>query len=172
MLKTNKKMITVKAYLYPNTAEVQVFDPTIFTTRNRQVYSRPIKVYQGVDNPIQVIVRNQDQKSVNLTGSSVTASIQDPTNQVTVKSYTVTWVDITKGLGNFIFDANTINSLEQRLYKLAFSTTVTNTDQTSPVYIDDNYGVPLDLEVLPAYYGTSYTPPPGSPTFSLDGGSI
>ena len=148
-------MITVKAYLYPNTAEVQVFDPTIFTTRNRQVYSRPIKVYQGIDNPIQIIVRNQDQKSVDLTGSSVTASIQDPTNQVTVKSYVVTWANIQQGLGNFTFDANTINSLENRFYKLAFATTVTSTDQTSPVYIDDNYGVPLDLEVLPAYYSTT-----------------
>jgi hypothetical protein len=145
-------MITVKAYLYPNTAEVQVFDPTIFTNRNRIMYSRPIKVYQGIDNPIQVIVRNQDQKGVNLTGSTVTASIQDPTNQVTIKSYAVTFANIALGQGNFTFDANTINALENRFYKLAFSTTVTNTDVTSPVYIDDNYGVPLDLEILPAFY--------------------
>ena len=164
-------MITVKAYLYPNTAEVQVFDPTIFTTRNRQVYSRPIKVYQGIDNPIQVIVMNQDQKSVNLTGSSVTASIQDPTNQVTIKSYPVTFANIMLGQGSFTFDANTINSLEQRFYKLAFSTTVTSSDITTPVYIDDNYGVPLDLEILPAYYETAATLP-GSSTYSLDGGSI
>ena len=136
------------------------------------MYSRPIKVYQGVDNPVQVVVRNQDQKSVDLTGSSVTASIQDPTNQVTVKSYTVTWANIQQGLGTFTFDANTINNLENRFYKLAFSTTNTGTDQTTPVYIDDNYGVPLDLEVLPAYYGTSYTPPSTGTTFSLDGGSI
>ena len=169
-------MITVKAYIYPNTAEIQVFDPTIFTTRNRQVYSRPIKVYQGVDNPVQVIVRNQDQKSVNLTGSSVTASIQDPVNQVTVKSFPVLFGanvggNIQLGQGTFTFDANTINSLEQRFYKLAFSSTVTSTDVTRPVYIDDNYGVPLDLEVLPAYYETSATLP-GSDTYSLDGGSI
>lgn len=148
-------MITVKTYLYPNTAEVQVFDPTIFTTRNRQVYSRPIKVYQGIDNPIQVLVRNQDQKSVNLTGSSVTASIQDPVNQVTIRSYPVTFANIMLGQGHFTFDANTINGLEQRFYKLAFSTTVTSTDVTSPVYIDDNYGVPLDLEILPAFYSTT-----------------
>lgn len=169
-------MITVKAYLYPNTAEVQVFDPAIFTTRNRQVYSRPIKVYQGVDNPIQVIIRNQDQKKVNLTGSSVTASIQDPTNQLTVKSYPVLFGanvggNIQLGQGTFTFDANTINGLEQRFYKLAFSTTVTSTDVTRPVYIDDNYGVPLDLEVLPAYYANS-TPPAESDTYTLDGGSI
>ena len=169
-------MITVKAYLYPNLAEVQVFDPAIFTTRNRQVYSRPIKVYQGVDNPIQVIIRNQDQKKVDLTGSSVTASIQDPTNQITVKSYPVLFGanvggNIQLGQGTFTFDANTINGLEQRFYKLAFSTTVTSTDVTRPVYIDDNYGVPLDLEVLPAYYANS-TPPAESDTYTLDGGSI
>ena len=164
-------MITVKAYLYPNTAEVQVFDPTIFTNRNRIMYSRPIKIYQGIDNPIQVIVKNQDQKPVDLTGSSVTASIQDPTNQVTIKSYSVTWANIQLGQGNFTFDANTINSLEQRFYKLAFSTTVTNTDVTSPMYIDDNYGVPLDLEVLPAYYETSAALPDTN-TYSLDGGTL
>lgn len=151
-------------------------DPSIFTTRNRQVYSRPIKVYQGVDNPVQVIVRNQDQKSVNLTGSSVTASIQDPVNQVTVKSFPVLFGanvggNIQLGQGTFTFDANTINGLEQRFYKLAFSTTVTSTDVTRPVYIDDNYGVPLDLEVLPAYYANS-TPPAESDTYTLDGGSI
>jgi hypothetical protein len=143
-------MITVKTYLYPNTAEVQVFDPTIFTTRNRKVYNRPIKIYQGIDNPIQVIVLNQDQKKVNLTGSSVTASIQDPTNQVTIKSYPVTWANIQLGQGNFTFDANTINSLEQRFYKLTFSANTSG--NVTPVYIDDNYGVPLDLEILPAFY--------------------
>jgi len=164
-------MITVKAYLYPNTAVVQVFDPAIFTTRNRQVYSRPIKVYQGIDNPIQVTVMNQDQKPVNLTGSSVTASIQDPVNQVTINSYAVTWANIQLGQGTFTLDANTINSLEQRFYKLSFSTTVTSTDKTSPVYIDDNYGVPLDLEILPAYYSTTVAPPL-SDTYSVDGGSI
>jgi hypothetical protein len=74
-------MITVKTYLYPNLVEVQVFDPTIFTTRNRQVYSRPIKIYQGIDNPIQVVVLNQDQKKVDLTGYAVQADIQDPTNK-------------------------------------------------------------------------------------------
>ena len=48
-------------------------DPTI-KTRNRVVYSRPITVYQGIDNPIQVVVKNQDQKNVNLTGQIMPAS--------------------------------------------------------------------------------------------------
>ena len=164
-------MITVKTYLYPNTAEVQIFDPTIFTTRNRQVYSRPIKVYQGIDNPIQVIIRNQDQKAVNLTGYTVQADIQDPTNQLTVNSYAVTFADITKGLGSFILDQTTIDSLEQRFYKLTFKTTLISSDTTQPLYIDDNYGVPLDLEILPAYYSET-APVPDSTSYTMDGGSL
>jgi len=148
-------MITVKTYLYPNTAEVQVFDPTIFTTRNRQVYSRPIKVYQGIDNPIQVLVKNQDQKNVNLTGYTVQASIQDPTNKTTIETYAVTFANVAVGQGTFTIDRGTINTLENRFYKLTFKTIKSSDNTEQPVYIDDNYGVPLDLEVLPAYYADS-----------------
>jgi hypothetical protein len=145
-------MITVKAFIYPNTAEVQVFDPTIFTTRNRIVYSRPIKVYQGIDNPVQVVVKNQDQKNVNLTGYTVQASIQDPTNQVTIETYAVTFANVAIGQGTFTLDRGTINTLENRFYKLTFKTIKTSDSTEQPVYIDDNYGVPLDLEILPAYW--------------------
>ena len=165
-------MITVKAYLYPNTAEVQVFDPTIFTNRNRVMYSRPIKVYQGIDNPIQVIIRNQDQKSVNLTGYTVQAQIQDPTTQTTVNTYAVTFADITKGLGNFTLDHATLNRLENRFYKLTFRTVNSTTNLEKPIYTDDNYGVPLDLEVLPAYYAATPGSEPTATTYTFDGGVL
>ena len=127
-------------------------DPSIFTTRNRQVYSRPIKVYQGIDNPVQVLVKNQDQKNVNLTGYTVQASIQDPTNQVTIETYAVTFANVAVGQGTFTLDKDTINTLENRFYKLTFKTIKTSDSTEQPVYIDDNYGVPLDLEILPAYW--------------------
>ena len=145
-------MITIKTYLYKNIAEVQIMDPSIFTTRNRIVYSRPIKVYQGIDNPVQVVVKNQDQKNVNLTGYTVQASIQDPTNQVTIETYAVTFANVAIGQGTFTLDRGTINTLENRFYKLTFKTTKTSDSTEQPIYIDDNYGVPLDLEILPAYW--------------------
>jgi hypothetical protein len=168
MLKTIK-MITVKTYLYPNIAEVQVFDPAIFTTRNRIVYSRPIKVYQGVDNPIQVTVRNQDQKNVNLTGYTMQASVQDPTNQVTIETYAVTFANTAIGNGNFTIDKSTINTLENRFYKLTFKTIKTSDSTEQPVYIDDNYGVPLDLEVLPAYWAETVS---ADSEVIIDGGTL
>jgi hypothetical protein len=145
-------MQTIKTYLYNQIAEVQIMDPAVFTTRNRQVYSRPIKVYQGIDNPVQVIVKNQDQKNVNLTGYTVQASIQDPTNQVTIETYAVTFANVAVGQGTFTLDKGTINTLENRFYKLTFKTIKTSDSTEQPVYIDDNYGVPLDLEILPAYW--------------------
>ena len=137
------------------------------------MYSRPIKVYQGIDNPIQVIIRNQDQKSVDLSAYTVEAMVQDPTNQVTVNAYAVSFAqgNIQLGQGNFTLDNATISSLENRFYKLTFKLTKTSTNISSPLYIDDNYGVPLDLEVLPAYYSES-APPPESTTYTFDGGTI
>jgi hypothetical protein len=138
------------------------------------VYSRPIKIYQGIDNPIQVIVRNQDQKAVDLTGYAVQADIQDPTNRVTIASYAVTWANQAKGLGNFTIDINTVNSLEQRFYKLTFRRIEDAGGGDvieTPIYIDDNYGVPLDLEILPAYYSDT-EPLPGIDYSVFDGGTI
>lgn len=162
-------MQTIKTYLYYPKVEVQIVDPTIFTTRNRVVYSNPIKVYQGVDNPIQVIVKNQDQKKVDLTGYTMQASIQDPLNGVTVETYAVTFANIALGQGMFTIDRATINSLEQRFYKLTFKTN-SNTDNTErPIYIDDNYKVPLDLEILPAYYADAAS---DASEVIIDGGVI
>lgn len=142
----------IQTYLYNNKVVAQIVDPTIFTTRNRVVYARPVTVYQGIDNPMQVVVKNQDQKAVDMTGFSMQVDIQDPNNVVLVKSYIVVWADITKGRGNVVLDRTTVDQLEQRFYKLTFRT-ISDVDQSErPAYIDDNYDVPLDLKVLPAYY--------------------
>ena len=61
-------MQTIDVYWYKNILEVQVIDPTIYAKRNRIVYSRPIKIYQGIDNPIHVVIKNQEQRPADLTG--------------------------------------------------------------------------------------------------------
>lgn len=152
-------MQTIKVYLYNQKVEVQIIDPTIFTTRNRVVYSRPITVYQGIDNPIQVVIKNQEQKKVDLTGYSVQADIQDPVNLITVNSYAVIWANVELGQGYFTIDKDTLDSLEQRIYKLTFKTVRSSDNSERPMYIDDNYGVPLDLQVNPAYYSSTQAVP-------------
>lgn len=145
----------IQCYLYSNTVQVQIWDPSIFSPRNRVVYSRPIIVYQGIDNPLQIVIKNQDQKAVDLTGYTVQIDIQDPLNKLTAYTFPVTFTDITKGQGTVIFDKDSINSLDQRIYKLTMRTISDDDLSEKPLYIDDNFNVPLDLQVREAYYATT-----------------
>jgi len=161
----------IQCYLYSNTVQVQIWDPSIFSPRNRVVYSRPIKIYQGIDNPIQIVVKNQDQKAVNLTGYVLQVDIQDPLNEITAYSYAVTFSNISLGQGTFTIDAATVNSLDQRLYKLTFKSILEEDSSEAPMYIDDNYTAPLDLQVLPGYYATT-EPVPAINEAVIDSGTL
>lgn len=116
------------------------------------MYSRTITIYKGVDNPIQVTVSNQDNKSVPLTGYQVRVDVQDPLNEVSLYNANVTITDAAKGLGIFTLSRAFVESLDQRRYKLTFRTIRIEDGGEQPMYTNHNYGVPLDLEVLPAYY--------------------
>jgi hypothetical protein len=156
-------MPTITSYLAIQKIPVEVLDysdPTI-KPRNRPVYARPIKIYQGIDNPIQIKVLNQDQKPVNLNGYTVQVDIQDPVNQVTAYSFAANgasqYSNLTIGTTTILFTANVVNSLDQRFYKVT-TRVINNADNTqAPLYADASFGVPIDLEVLPAYYSSTTT---------------
>jgi uncharacterized protein YukJ len=135
------------------------------------VYSRPITVYQGIDNPLQIVIKNQDQKSVNLTGYTVQLNIEDPVNETTAYTIAVSFTDITKGLATATIDTATVNSLDQRIYKLTLKKVLVSDSSESPLYIDDNFSVPLDLEVKPAYYSTT-EPAPALNDVVIDSGLL
>ena len=143
----------ITTYLYDNIIDVQILDTgLVLDIRNRTVYSRPVKIYQGIDNPLVISVKNQDQKPVNLTGYSVQVAIQDPIDQTQVASFTATITNAAKGMGSFVITATVANTLARRFYKLTVKTVRQSDSQTRPAYIDQNYSVSLDLEVLEGYY--------------------
>ena len=156
-------MPTITSYLYLQKIQVELLDfsdPTI-KPRNRPVYARPIKIYQGIDNPVQIKVLNQDQKPVNLNRYTVQVDIQDPVNQTTAYSFAANgssqYSNLTIGTTTILFADNVVNSLDQRFYKVT-TRVINNADSTqAPLYADANFGVPIDLEVLPAYYSTTTT---------------
>ena len=140
-------MPTITSYLAIQKMPVEVLDYSIpiITTRNRVVYSRPIKVYQGIDNSIQLIVKNQDQKPVNLTGYTVQIDIQDPLNELTAYSFSAngsgSYSNLTVGTTTVLFTAAVVNSLDQRFYKLT-TRIINNSNSTQlPLYIDDNFSI-------------------------------
>jgi hypothetical protein len=116
------------------------------------VYSRTIKIYQGIDNPLQLVVKNQDQKAVDTTGYLVQVDIQDPVSQGSMQSIAVVMVTPTKGQGTVTISRDVANALDQRIYKLTVKLIKVGTNAEQPLYIDDNYGAMVDLEVLPGWY--------------------
>ena len=127
--------------------------------RSRRVYSRPVTIYQGIDNPIQVVIKNQEQRPFNVTGYAVQADIQDPLNRVTVESFAVTMSDATRGLGSFVIDKTTALALDQRFYHITFKAIKTSDNSEQPMYMDDNFGAPIPMEVREAYYAASQSSP-------------
>ncbi len=148
-------MQTIETFLYKNILNLQVIDPTVFSIRNRIVYSKTIKIYQGIDNPIHVVTKNQEQKPANLTGYDLQVDIQDPLSEQTVESFTVNFTTQNKGLGMFTIPTAVVNALDLRHYELTVKLINLSTNDESPLYIDDNYSVRLPLQVLSGYYSSS-----------------
>ncbi len=140
----------ITTYLYDNKVSVQILDLTLAAaTRNRVVYSRPVKIYKGIDNPIVLEIKNQDQKPIDLTGMSIIVHIQDPDAVNAIATISAGVTNAAAGRATFTVPAATVNGLTQRFYKILVKTI--NTEQSRPAYIDQNYGIALDLEVLPGY---------------------
>ncbi len=101
---------------------------------------------------MQIVVLNQDQKPVDLTGYLVQMDIQDPLNEGSVESLAVAFTDIAKGRGTFTIAKAVANSLDQRIYKLTIKLIEQATNKERPLYADDNFTAPIDLQVLPGWY--------------------
>lgn len=152
-------MQRIQTYLYANKLEVQFLDSSSNGPRSRRVYSRPVTIYQGVDNPIQVVIKNQEQRPFDVTDYAIQADLQDPVNRVTVESFAVTMSDATRGLGSFVIDKNTALALDQRFYHITFKAIKTSDNSEQPMYMDDNFGAPISVEVREAYYAISQAAP-------------
>ena len=104
--------------------------------------------------------------AVDVGDADVYVEIQNPDAKATVASFLATQ-DVSKtGVYNTTIDRATMDNLTKRFYKLTVKTRNSLTAAEAPVYINDNYGVPLDLEVLEAYYSTTSIPT------ESDGGSF
>ena len=164
-------MQRIQTYLYANKLEVQFLDNSSNGPRSRRVYSRPVTIYQGIDNPIQVVIKNQEQRPFNVTGYAVQADIQDPVNRVTVESFAVAISNAAKGLGSFTIDRATSLALDQRFYHITFKAIKTSDNSEQPMYMDDNFGAPIPMEVREAYYAVSQ-PAPTVDDAILDAGTL
>lgn len=75
-------MQLISCYLYSNKIDVFTNAAAAWKTeRYRRVYNRNVKIYRGVDNRIDIQVRNSDEKAADTTGSTMVFNLVERETQ-------------------------------------------------------------------------------------------
>ena len=149
-------------YLYANKLDVFTSPSDSWSTeRYRKVYNRNLKIYRGVDNRIDIQVRNNDQKASNVVGSTLVFNLvsKDTKNLVLQKDCSA--MDLATGKVIVTLTDKDLLNLDLGYYQYSIlkevRETVDSTDYkvTSkiPLYVDSQYGTIGTLEVSGDVYG-------------------
>lgn len=145
-------MQSLIVYYYPNIVEVQLnLDPTT-KLRNRAMYRRTVKLYKGIDNVIQFIFKNAEQKTVNITGWDVKFNMISDEEGSIVYSTPVTVIDANTGVVTATLGELDLIDLNNIHYNYSLSITDQTTGQEQVVYTDDNYSARGEIELLDGHY--------------------
>jgi len=149
-------------YLYVNKLDVFTTPTDTWSTeRYRRVYNRNLKIFRGVDNRIDIQVRNNDQKASNIVGSTLVFNLvsQDTKDLVLQKDFTA--MDLTTGKVTVNVTVEELLDLDIGFYNYSIvkevRSTVDSTDYTvtskMPLYMDSQYDTVGTLEITGDVYG-------------------
>jgi hypothetical protein len=147
-------MQKISSYLYPNRIEVianVALDPATCPVEWKIVYQKPIKIYKGVDNVIELEVKNADQKRLDIFGKSVKFVLMDQASRE-IETYNATVVDdgstaCVKGVARITVPEADLNGLDPQ--HLKFTSYILNGDNTKTLlYGDSKYGAQGFIDLL------------------------
>jgi len=131
------------------------------TERYRRVYNRNLKIYRGVDNRIDIQVRNPDQKTSNINGSILVFNLISRDEKKLVLKKDCTAMDLTTGKCTVILTDTELLDITNGFYNYSIikeiRTTVDSTDYVVnskiPLYMDSQYDAVGTLEISGDVYG-------------------
>lgn len=150
-------------YLYSNKVDVFTEQLASWTTeRYRKVYNRNLKIYKSVDNRIDIQVRNSDQKTMNITGSTLVFNlvVRDTQDLVFQKDFSAQ--DLATGKVTITLTEQELFDLDPGFYQYSvvkeirqsINTTEYKVTSRLPLYVDSQYGVLANIEILGDVQGT------------------
>lgn len=148
-------MHKISSYLYSNRiqliANVTVLDAA-YPVEWKIVYQRPVKIYKGVDNVIELEVKNVDQKRIDIYGKVIKFVVMDQADKE-VNTYTATVLDdgsttpVLNGIARVTIAEADLANIDPQYLK--FSVYMLNNDNTKTLlYGDTSFGARGTLEVL------------------------
>lgn len=139
-------MLTIQSYLYDNIVLVQISDPTLTSnTRDRSVYNRTIKIYKNRDNILRLKFLNQDQKSTDVSSTTILFYLNDSESETPILTITPT-VGPGPGDAMVVITKQQLLGLDKEFYNYSISYQLG--DLELPAYVDDNYGAFGEIQVL------------------------
>lgn len=149
-------------YLYSNKLDVFTSPADVWSTeRYRRVYNRNLKIYRGVDNRIDIQVRNPDQKTSNITGSTLVFNLvsKETKNLVLTKDFND--MDLSTGKVTIILTDEDLLNIDNGFYQYSIikeireniSDTEYRITSKIPLYVDTQYGTIGTLDVSGDVYG-------------------
>lgn len=144
-------------YLYVNKLDVFTTPTDTWSTeRYRRVYNRNLKIFRGVDNRIDIQVRNSDQKASNMTGSTLVFNlvVRETKDLILQKDFSA--MDLATGKVTVILTEYEMLDIDSGFYDYTIvkevRETVDSTDYrvTSRIamYMDSQYDTVGTIEVL------------------------
>ena len=149
-------------YLLANKIDVFTDSSSTWSTeRYRRVYNRNLKIYQSVDNKIDLQVRNVDQKATDISQSVLVFNLITRAGKIVLQRECDT-INSTKGRVSIIINRNDLLDLENGFYNYTvtqeFRTTIDSTAYVvttkKPMYMDSQYGITGTIEVAGDALGT------------------
>lgn len=150
-------------YLYPNKVDVYTNVPGQWNAeRYRRVYNRNVKIFRGVDNRLDIQVRNSDEKSIDISGYSLVFNLigRDKQNLILSKDCDVN--SLLTGKVYVTLTDTDLRSIESGFYQYSIVKEIRipasggnyTVSSRTPLYIDSQYGALATIEVLGDLQGT------------------
>lgn len=133
-------MQTIKVYPEKNHIRAQVvgFD-NIAEYSEVFMYSNPIVIYTGVNNPIKITCLNSDQKKIDVSNVSIQFGLFEPNTENELVSIIASPIDTANGVVQATLTSSDLAPFDVGDYEIALSA-LDNTGNVYPVYINDFFG--------------------------------
>lgn len=145
-------MYSTTCYLYQQITKVFLIDTSggYFTVRYEPVYAKSLTVNKGVDNVLLFEFLNQDQKPVNITGSTFKFRLVNQAGDQLLLEKPMTILSATTGRVKVVLDsADTINIQAQ---PASYSIERVSGDYVQAVYVNANAQARADCDIVDSVF--------------------
>lgn len=149
-------MQKINGYLETQYLKVLYSPDTATEHRNRIVYARPLKLYRGITNTLQLRLLNVDQKPVNITDKTFVFNIIDRSTHIVIKSKTGVVANANQGYVDFEFTDSDLRNADAGYYIYSVHELQGDGSKTV-VYSNDNFDADGELRIYDSAY-SGFTP--------------